>query len=137
MLSVLFLLQIAGQGAAPAQSYEGTGRPAVFIPRLTAGAGNVTIDGSLTEPVWSQAARLTGFRQYQPVDGRPAEARTEARVFYSQDAIYFGVTAYAKDPASIRATIADRDNSATKTASRSTSTRSTTSAGRTSSSSTR
>ena len=111
MLSALFLLQIAaGQGTAAARSYEGTGRPAVVIPRLAAGAANVTIDGSLTEPVWSQAARLTGFRQYQPADGRPAEARTEARVFYSQDAIYFGVTAYAEDPASIRATIADRDN---------------------------
>ena len=111
MLSVLFLLQIAaGQGVAPAQTYEGTGRPAVAIPRLAASDGNVTIDGSLTDPAWSQAARLTGFRQYQPADGRPAEERTEARVFYSREAIYFGVTAYARNPSSVRATIADRDN---------------------------
>ena len=111
MLSVFFLLQIAaGQGVAPAQTYEGTGRPAVAIPRLAADDGTVTIDGSLTDPAWSQAARLTGFRQYQPADGRPAEERTEARVFYSRDAIYFGVTAYARNPSSVRATIADRDN---------------------------
>ncbi len=70
----------------------------------------VTIDGSLGEPVWSQAARLTGFHQYQPIDGRPADEQTEARVFYSHDAIYFGVIANAKNPASIRATVADRDN---------------------------
>jgi hypothetical protein len=99
----------AAQGAAPpGQSYDGTGRPAVHIPRLANPA--VTVDGSLGEPVWSQAARLTGFHQYQPVDGRPADERTEARVFYSQDAIYFGVIANAKNPASIRATVADRDN---------------------------
>jgi hypothetical protein len=109
MLATLLFLQLAGAQSADAQSqsYDGTGRPAVGIPRV---AAEVTIDGSLAEPVWARAARLTGFRQYQPVDGRPAEERTEARVFYSRDAIYFGITAYAKNPASIRATIADRDN---------------------------
>src|SRR5688572_7395923 len=108
MFATLFLLQVASvQTVAAGQSYEGTGRPAVAIPRI---AADVTVDGSLTEPAWGQAARLTGFQQYQPADGRPAEERTEARVFYSQDAIYFGILAYAKNPASIRATIADRDN---------------------------
>ena len=63
----------------------------------------------MAEPAWSQAARLTGFHQYQPLDNRPAEDRTETRVFYSQDAIYFGVFANAKNPGSIRATVADRD----------------------------
>jgi Domain of unknown function (DUF5916)/Carbohydrate family 9 binding domain-like len=109
-LTTFFLLQMAGaQGAPPlGQSYDGTGRPAVRIPRIP--SPTVTIDGSLSDPAWSQAARLTGFHQYQPVDGRPAEERTETRVFYSHDAIYFGVIANAKNPASIRATVADRDN---------------------------
>ena len=100
----------SAQGAAtPGQSYDGTGRPAVAIPRLATPA--VTIDGSLAEPVWSQAARLTGFHQYQPLDGRPADEQTEARVFYSHDAIYFGDRrATRRIPASIRATVADRDN---------------------------
>jgi hypothetical protein len=107
--TTLLLLQMASaQGAvAPGQSYDGTGRPAVPIPRLTA---DVTVDGSLADPVWSQAARLTGFHQYQPLDNRPADDQTETRVFYSQDAIYFGIIANAKNPASIRATVADRDN---------------------------
>jgi hypothetical protein len=107
MIFTLALLQIGAAQAAAGQSYEGTGRPAVAIPRL---AAEVTVDGLLAEPVWAQAARLTGFRQYQPADGRPAEERTEARVFYSRDAIYFGVVAHAKNPGSVRATIADRDN---------------------------
>jgi len=106
--TAFLLLQIAGaQGpATPGQSYDGAGRPAVAIPRLTTTA---TIDGSLTDPAWSQAARLTGFHQYQPLDNRPAEDRTETRVFYSQDAIYFAIIANAKNPGSIRATVADRD----------------------------
>jgi hypothetical protein len=108
--TTLLLLQMAGaQGAAvPGQSYDGTGRPAVAIPRIAAPA--VTIDGTLAEAAWSQAARLTGFHQYQPLDNRPADDKTETRVFYSQDAIYFGIIANAKNPASIRATVADRDN---------------------------
>ncbi len=108
LATALFLLQVAGApaAAAPGKSYDGAGRPAVAIPRLTT---TVTVDGSRTEPAWSQAARLTGFHQYQPLDNRPAEDRTETRVFYSQDAIYFGIIANAKNPGSIRATVADRD----------------------------
>jgi hypothetical protein len=81
--------------------------PAVVVPRLSAEA---TIDGVLDEPAWEQAARLQGFHQYQPVDGRPAEERTEVRVFYTPAAIVFGILAHDREPGAIRATVADRDN---------------------------
>jgi hypothetical protein len=68
----------------------------------------VTIDGVLDDAAWSQAARLTGFSQYAPVDGRPAENVTEVLVFYSPTAIYFGVRAQAA-PGSVHATLASRD----------------------------
>jgi len=70
----------------------------------------VQVDGKLDEPVWSQATRLTGFWQYQPVDGRPAEEKTEILVWYATDAIHFGIIAHDSRPGSIRATSADRDN---------------------------
>jgi len=70
----------------------------------------VHVDGKLDEPVWSQATRLTGFWQYQPVDGRPAEEKTEILVWYATDAIHFGIIAHDSRPGSIRATSADRDN---------------------------
>jgi len=79
----------------------------VAIPRLQA---EVTIDGRLDEAVWSEAAALDGFHQYQPVDGRPAEERTEVRVWYAPNAIHFGIIAHDRVPGSIRATKADRDN---------------------------
>ena len=89
------------------QTVEGKGSPPADIPRIEAG---IRLDGNLDEPVWSQATRLTGFWQSQPVDGRPAEERTEVLVWYAPDAIYFGIIAHDKVPAAIRATVADRDN---------------------------
>jgi hypothetical protein len=86
---------------------EGKGSPTADIPRLET---SIQIDGNLDESAWSKAARLTGFWQYQPVDGRPAEEQTEVLVWYGPDAIYFGVIAHDRNPAAIRATVADRDN---------------------------
>jgi len=77
----------------------------VPAPRVEAA---VTIDGVLDEDAWQQAAVLTGFSQYAPVDGRPAENATEVLVFYSPTTIYFGVRAHAA-PGSVHATLANRD----------------------------
>jgi hypothetical protein len=80
---------------------------AVEVPRFN---DTVVVDGVLDEPVWSRAAVLTGFSQFEPADGRPAAERTEVRIWYAPDAIYFGITAYDSEPHLIRATRADRDN---------------------------
>ncbi len=95
---MLFLLALQQPAQEP---------PTVTIPRVEA---SVAIDGVLNEPVWTQAARLTDFHQYQPVDGRPAEERTEVLVWYAPDAIHFGIRAFDSAPDRIRATAADRDN---------------------------
>jgi len=70
----------------------------------------ITIDGVLDEPVWQRAAQLTGFSQYQPVDSRPADEETTVLVWYSSDAIYFGVKAKEAHGDVVRATNANRDN---------------------------
>jgi hypothetical protein len=101
VIALLLLLQ------DPVAVVEGKGSPTADIPRLET---SIQIDGKLDESAWSQATRLTGFWQYQPVDGRPAEERTEVLVWYGPDAIYFGVIAHDRNPAAIRATVADRDN---------------------------
>src|SRR5919199_2485177 len=64
---------------------EGNGATSVAVPRLQE---KIKVDGRLDEPVWQRAARLTGFHQYQPVDGRPAEEVTEVLVWYSRQSIY-------------------------------------------------
>lgn len=98
IFSALLLVALTAQAQQPSR---------VTIPRADT---TVQIDGVLDEAVWVQAARLSGFHQYEPVDGRPAEERTEVLVWYAPDAIHFGIRAFDTQPARIRATQADRDN---------------------------
>ncbi|MDH5588672.1 MAG: carbohydrate binding family 9 domain-containing protein [Gemmatimonadota bacterium] len=72
-------------------------------------APDIQVDGRLDEVEWSRAAVLSGFTQYEPVEGIPASENTEVRVFYSTDAIYFGIRAYDSDPAGILARLGERD----------------------------
>ena len=83
----------------------------VTVPRIDSTA---SVDGVLNEPVWSKAARLTGFSQYQPVDGRPAEEPTEVLVWYSADAVWFGIKAKEIHGNVVRATRANRDDIASE-----------------------
>ena len=127
MLAILLALQSAPQDST---------RPefSVTIPRLE---GEARIDGQLDEPVWQEAARLTGFHQYQPVDSRPAEEETEVLVWYAPNAIYFGIMAHDREPGGSGPRWPTGTTSTPTTASPSTSTPSTTGAGRSSSPSTR
>ncbi len=100
---LLFLLQ----AATAATSIPGTGAPTFTVPRAEQ---DPVIDGRLDEPVWSSAAHLTGFSQYQPADGRPADQPTDVRVFYTRTALYFGIVAHLKPGANVTATVSKRDN---------------------------
>ncbi|HEX6576616.1 MAG TPA: DUF5916 domain-containing protein [Gemmatimonadaceae bacterium] len=92
--------------------YDGrSNQTKVDIPRIDTTA---TVDGVLNESVWNHAARLSGFSQYQPVDGRPAEEPTEVRVWYAPDAIWFGIKAREIHGNVVRATRANRDDIASE-----------------------
>jgi Domain of unknown function (DUF5916) len=77
----------------------------VQVPRV---AEDIEIDGTLKAPVWRQAALLTGFSEYFPVDGRAASDSTEVYVWYSPRAIYFGIRAF-EPHGPVHATLANRD----------------------------
>ena len=86
--------------------YDGrSGALAITTPRE---ATEIAVDGLLNEPVWRKAALLTGFSQYFPTDGVPANDSTEVFVFYTPTALHVGIRAYA--PAgTVRQNLADRD----------------------------
>ncbi|MFI5257707.1 MAG: carbohydrate binding family 9 domain-containing protein [Gemmatimonadales bacterium] len=107
LLPLLSAFQLAtAQDLGPATVHNGQlGQTSVAPPRIEA---TVAVDGRLDEPVWARAAILNGFSLYAPADGRPAPDSTEVRVWYSPDAMYFGIRAYA-DPSTVAATLADRD----------------------------
>src|SRR5690348_17272092 len=77
----------------------------VKVPRLDAG---IPMDGTLNDPIWQQAAVLTGFSEYSPVDGLPAEDSTEVLVWYSPHAMYFGIRAW-EPHGGVHYKLADRD----------------------------
>jgi len=105
MLALLLMLQ---SGVPDPPTYDGLKQQlAVAVPRFETGA---RVDGALDEAVWARAARLVGFSQYRPVDGRPAEDSTAVLVWYAPDAIWFGVRAYEPHGKVVRATLANRDN---------------------------
>ncbi|MEK9501145.1 DUF5916 domain-containing protein [Gemmatimonadota bacterium DH-20] len=90
----------------PATVYHGRmGDLEVTVPRIEA---DIDIDGAADEPAWADAAILTGFSQYDPVDGSPAADSTEVRVVYDDYAIYFAVKAFEPN-GRVVATLADRD----------------------------
>lgn len=113
MLPALFFAahlaaHLAAQLAAspPSGTYNGRENQVhVSIPRIDA---NATVDGVLDEPVWRQAAALTGFSEFSPHDGIPAADSTEVLVWYSPSAVYFGIRAFEPHGA-VHATLADRD----------------------------
>src|SRR6056297_1804605 len=108
-LSVFVLLTSFSASLTLAQTVNSgrAGEVDVAIPRIEA---EVTVDGVLDEAVWAQAARLTDFSQYQPVDGRPASDPTDVLVWYAPDAIHFGIRATEVHGDVVRATRANRDN---------------------------
>ena len=106
MIPLLIFLQVAAS-APEARVYNGrAGQTSVDIPRIDA---PVTIDGNLDEPVWRRAALLTGFSVYQPVDNQPSPDSTEVLVWYSRDAIHFGIRAF-EPHGPVSSSLADRDH---------------------------
>ena len=81
------------------------GQIAVKPPRLD---GTIVVDGNLDEPQWKQAAILTGFSQYTPVDGAAAADSTEVLVWYSANALHIGIRAFDAS-GEVHATLATRD----------------------------
>ena len=114
LVPLIALLQLASsagpapQAGVPESTTEYSGRRGeldVMVPRMDQ---DVVIDGVLDEAAWAEAAVLTDFSQYRPVDGVAAEDNTEVLVWYSSTAIHFAIKAY-EPHGTVRSTLADRD----------------------------
>ena len=68
-----------------------------------------TIDGVLAEPFWQGIEPVTDFRQRVPVDGAPSSERTELRVAFDDNNLYFGIVLHDSDPSGIRRSILHRE----------------------------
>ena len=61
----------------------------------------VQLDGELEESDWALAVPVSDFVQADPEEGRPASERTEVRVLFDEDNLYFGVYCYDSDTSGI------------------------------------
>lgn len=69
----------------------------------------IKIDGILDESVYDAASIATDFFQLQPYNGQPSYEKTEIKILFDDDAIYFGAMMY-DNPDSIASYITTRDN---------------------------
>jgi hypothetical protein len=102
-------LTLTGPQTGTIDPQVSTGPPAVTIDRTNVPP---TIDGRLDDAVWQSAAEVTQFVQQRPVEGAPATERTEVRIVYDSQNIYFAIYAHYSDRSLIRANHVDRDQTA-------------------------
>ncbi|HLB53929.1 MAG TPA: DUF5916 domain-containing protein, partial [Gemmatimonadales bacterium] len=84
------------------------------VPRsLTASAVRASpapvVDGRDTDPVWRDAPIITEFLEFDPVEGKEARFRTEARVAYDSRNFYVFVRMHDPEPNKILKLLARRD----------------------------
>jgi hypothetical protein len=61
----------------------------------------VRLDGELEEADWALAVPVSDFVQADPNEGTPASERTEVRILFDEDNLYFGVYCHDSDPEGI------------------------------------
>src|SRR5271157_2928570 len=73
--------------------------PSVRALRITS---PIDLDGRLVEPAWNSAQPATGFKQYDPDEGKPETEKSEIRILYDDQALYIGARMYDREPQKIR-----------------------------------
>jgi len=68
----------------------------------------IKIDGILNEVVWEKINPITEFVQRLPMDGGAPTEKSEMRLAYNDDYLYFGFTFFDNEPEKVRATILNR-----------------------------
>ena len=96
-------LAAGAPATALGQSARGQTIRAVRVDRPPA------IDAVLDEPFWQRIEPITDFRQRVPVDGAPASERTELRVAFDDNRLYFAIVLHDSDPEGIRRSILHRE----------------------------
>jgi len=99
---------------------DGTGRQLTdagvpFTRALRVNQAPVVDGDVLNDPAYSNAALATNFIQSRPFEGQSASERTEVRIVYTADTLYFGIICYTEDPTTIIVADSRRDSNLTDT----------------------
>ena len=103
---------LAQQGAANVAADRELTTAGFPLARAFLVDGAPEIDGDvLGEAIWDDIVPATGFLQSTPDEGQPASERTEVRIIYTEDTVYFGIVCYVSDPSTIIVSDSRRDSS--------------------------
>ena len=103
---------LAQQGAADVAADRELTTAGFPLARAFLVDGAPEIDGDvLGEAIWDDIVPVTGFLQNTPDEGQPASERTEVRIIYTEDTVYFGIVCYVSDPSTIIVSDSRRDSS--------------------------
>ena len=109
---VVFILMIGVSCACNAMARPAVVQgPAGKVARALRVDGSPTVDGDLSEAVWNGAPVVSEFLQRDPREGNPATERTEVRIIYNDQSIFFGVLCEDSQAGSIIANERARDDS--------------------------
>ena len=98
--------------ATPVTDVELVAQASGKVARAVSVEDPPTLDGDvLGDPVWAAVEPVSGFRQSAPNEGQPATERTEVRILFTNDTIYFGIVCYDRDPSGIIVSDSRRDSS--------------------------
>ena len=101
---------VAAQVQSVAEVDPSEPRPAKFVSAVPVEVAP-TLDGDvLGDPAWASVPPVDGFLQSAPDAGQPATERTEVRVVFTADTIFFGIVCYDSDPSAIIVTDSRRDS---------------------------
>lgn len=73
------------------------------------GKNEISIDGTLDEPVWQNAAWQDDFTQYEPSEGKKPSQKTEFAILFDENYLYVGFKCWDSSPDSIVQRLTRRD----------------------------
>lgn len=99
----------AGKSAREFSTYQ----PSAKATRIEASQAP-KLDGDISDAVWANAPGIDEFYQLEPTEGAAPSERTEVRVLYDEDKIYFSIHAFDRQPNLIKASVKARDGDISK-----------------------
>ena len=102
-----FAFVVLGTGITEAQAeFQAQYKPSLEVKKITS---PIKIDGDLTDPGWSQAARTEQFIENDPGDQIKPDVKSAVMIGYDDANLYIAFIAW-DNPAQIRATWSERDD---------------------------
>jgi hypothetical protein len=106
---LLLLWAVLGAALPDGVYAQEASTPPARVATATFTAVPPAIDGVLDDAIWEAIEPISDFRQRDPVDGGIPSERTEVRIAYDANHLYFGFVLYDSDPSAIRRSILHRE----------------------------